>query len=65
MRQPGFLDLDVHCQRLSGNGDPLRKLAALTNFEAFEPRSATTLKRSDGLVGRPLDLRGHLQGMAR
>ena len=46
MDQPGFFDLDERYQRLSENGDPLVKLAALIDFEAFRPKLATSLKRS-------------------
>ena len=51
MGQPGFFDLDDLYQRLSENGDRLVKLAALIDFEAFRPKLATTLKRSDGSKG--------------
>ena len=40
MGQPGFFDLDERYQRLSENGDPLVKLAALIDFEAFRPKVA-------------------------
>lgn len=46
MVQPGFFDLDERYQRLSENGDPLVKLAALIDFEAFRSKLATALKRS-------------------
>ena len=49
--QPGFFDLDERYQRLSENGDPLVRLAALIDFEAFRPRLTTALKRSDGSKG--------------
>lgn len=51
MGQPGFFDLDERYQRLSENGDPLVKLAALIDFEAFRPKLVTALKRSDGSKG--------------
>ena len=51
MGQPGFFDLDERYQRLSENGDPLVKLAALIDFEAFRPKLAIALKRSDGSKG--------------
>ncbi|KQP60068.1 transposase [Methylobacterium sp. Leaf111] len=51
MGQPGFFDLDERYQRLSENGDPLVKLAALIDYEAFRPKLATALKRSDGSKG--------------
>ena len=51
MGQPGLFDLDERYQRLSENGDPLVKLAALIDFEAFRPKLATALKRSDGSKG--------------
>ena len=51
MGQPGFFDLDERYQRLSENGDPLVKLAALIDFETFRPKLATALKRSDGTKG--------------
>ena len=51
MGQPGFFDLDERYQRLSENEDPLVKLAALIDFEAFRPKLATALKRSDGSKG--------------
>jgi IS5 family transposase len=51
MGQPGFIDLDERYQRLSENGDPLVKLAALIDFEAFRPKLSTALKRSDGSKG--------------
>ncbi len=51
MGQPGFFDLDERYQRLSENGNPLVKLAALIDFEAFRPKLATALKRSDGSKG--------------
>lgn len=38
MGQPGFFDLDERYRRLSENGDPLVKLAALIDFEAFRPK---------------------------
>ena len=50
-RSPGFFDLDERYQRLSENGDPLVKLAALIDFEAFRPKLATALKQSDGSKG--------------
>ena len=54
MGQPGFFDLDERYQRLSENGNPLVKLAALIDFEAFRPKLATALKRSDrSKGGRP------------
>ena len=51
MGQPGFFDLDERYQRLSENGDPLVKLASLLDFEAFRPRLAAALQRSDGSKG--------------
>jgi hypothetical protein len=51
MGQPGFFNLDERYQRLSENGDPLVKLATLIDFEAFRPKLATALKRSDGSKG--------------
>ena len=51
MGQPGFFDLDERYQRLSENGDPLVKLSALVEFEAFRPQLAMALKRSDGSKG--------------
>ncbi|POR39955.1 transposase [Methylobacterium sp. V23] len=51
MRQPGFVDPDERYQLLSENGDPLVKLAALIDFEAFRPKLSTALKRSDGSKG--------------
>ena len=54
MAQPGLFDLDERYQRLSENGDPLVRLAALVDFEAFRPKLAAALKRSDGSRdGRP------------
>ena len=53
MRRPRFFDLDERYQRLSENGDPLVKLAALIDFEAFRPKLVTVLKRSDGSKGSP------------
>ncbi|WP_238180828.1 transposase, partial [Methylobacterium trifolii] len=38
-------------QRLSENGDPLVKLAALIDFDAFRPKLTTALKWSDGSRG--------------
>ena len=55
MGQLGFFDLDERYQRLSENGDPLVKLAALLDFQAFRPKLSTALKRFDGSKGgRPL-----------
>ncbi|WP_264045200.1 hypothetical protein [Methylobacterium flocculans] len=51
MGQPAFFDLDEHYQRLSDNGDPLVKFAALIDIEAFRLKLATALKRSDGSKG--------------
>ncbi|MCJ2133130.1 transposase [Methylobacterium sp. J-026] len=51
MGQLGFFDLDEHYQRLSENGDLLLKLAALIDFEAFQPKLVTALKWSDGSKG--------------
>lgn len=51
MGQPGFFDLDERYQRLSETGDPLVKLAGLIDFEAFRPKLASALKRSDGSKG--------------
>jgi IS5 family transposase len=54
MGQPGFFDLDECYQRLSENGGTLVKLAALIEFEAFRPKLATALERSNGSKsGRP------------
>lgn len=36
MGQPGFFDLDERYRRLSRDGDPLVKLAALIDFEASD-----------------------------
>jgi hypothetical protein len=74
MSQPGFFDLDECYLRLPENGDPLMKLAALIDFEAFRRKLVTALKRSDGSKGgRPPDgqnpclnvptVRGPLQGL--
>ena len=38
MGQSGGFDLDERYRRLSENGDPLVKLAALIDFEAFWPK---------------------------
>lgn len=51
MGEPGFFDLDERYQCLLENGDPLAKLAALIDFEAFRPKLATVPKRSDGTKG--------------
>jgi IS5 family transposase len=51
MGQPGFFNPDERHQRLSENGDPLVKLVALIDFEAFRPKLSTALKRSDGSKG--------------
>ena len=51
MGQPGLFDLDDRYQRLSENGDPLVRLAALIDFEAFRPRLTAALRRSDGSKG--------------
>ena len=34
-RQPGFFDLDYRYDQLSKSGDPLERLSAVVNFEAF------------------------------
>jgi len=44
-------DLDDRYPRLSENGDPRVKLAALIDFEAFRLRLAATLKRPDASKG--------------
>lgn len=49
--QPGFFDLEHHYERLSAAGDPLERLAAAVNFEAFRYRLEKALKRSDRAKG--------------
>ncbi|MEQ9180065.1 MAG: IS5 family transposase [Nitratireductor sp.] len=52
--QPGFFDLEHHYERLSAAGDPLERLSAAVNFEAFRYRLEKALKRSDrSKGGRP------------
>lgn len=51
MGQPGLFDLDERYQRLSKNGNPLMKLTASIDFEAFRPKLLTALKRSNGSKG--------------
>ena len=49
--QPGFFDLEHHYARLSAAGDPLERLLAAVNFEAFRYRLEKALKRSDRAKG--------------
>ena len=49
--QLGFFDLDDRYAQLSQSGDPLERLAATVNFEAFRYRIEKALKRSDGSKG--------------
>ena len=50
-RQPGFFDLDDRYAQLSKSGDPLERLSAVVNFEAFRYRLNKALKRADGSKG--------------
>ena len=53
-RQSGFFDLEERYAELSKAGDPLEKLLAVVNFEAFRYRLDKALNRSDrGKGGRP------------
>jgi len=49
--QLGFFDLDERYAQLSQSGDPLERLSAAVNFEAFRYRLDKALKRSDGAKG--------------
>lgn len=49
--QLGFFDLDDRYAQLSKSGDPLERLSAAVNFEAFRYRIEKALKRSDGSQG--------------
>ena len=51
MGEPGLFDLDERYQRLSENGDPLVKLAALVDFETFRLKLTVALQRSNGSKG--------------
>jgi len=48
--QPGFFDLDERHEMLSVAGDPLKRLAAVGNFELFRDLEAA-LDRSDRVRG--------------
>lgn len=53
-RQPGFFDLEERYAELSKAGDPLERLLAVVNFEAFRYRLDKALNRSDrSKGGRP------------
>jgi len=49
--QLGFFDLDERYAQLSQSGDPLERLSAAVNFEAFRYRLDKALKRGDGAKG--------------
>ena len=50
-RQAGFFDLDERYVALSTAGDPLEKLGAVVNFEAFRYRLEKALSRSESYRG--------------
>ena len=55
MKQAGFFDLPNRYEALSKFGDPLEKLNAVINFEAFRQEIEKSLDFSDGSKGgRPL-----------
>ena len=52
--QPGFFDLDERYAALSAAGDPLLRLAGVTDFELFRAELDAALERSDrARGGRP------------
>ena len=52
--QPGFFDADERLRALSAAGDPLERLQAVVDFEAFRPELETALARADrSRGGRP------------
>ena len=52
--QPGFFDLSDRYAALSAAGDPLKRLAAVVDFEVFRAALIAALRRSDrGKGGRP------------
>jgi IS5 family transposase len=52
--QPGFFDADERLRALSAAGDPLERLRAAVDFEAFRPELETALARADrSRGGRP------------
>jgi hypothetical protein len=52
--QPGFLDAEERLCWLSASGDPLERLWAVVDFEAFRPELEAALPRADrSRGGRP------------
>ena len=51
MNQPGFFELSDRYKSLSKFGDPLEKINAVINFEAFREQIETGLCFSDGSKG--------------
>lgn len=52
--QPGFFDADERLRWLSASGDPLERLRAVVDFEAFRAELETALPRADrSRGGRP------------
>jgi IS5 family transposase len=49
--QPGFFDVDDRRRWLSAAGDPLARLAAVVDFEAFRAELEAALGRSDRAKG--------------
>ena len=52
--QPGFLDADERLKALSVAGDPLRRLAAVVDFEVFRAELEAALSRSEGEGRSPI-----------
>src|SRR5438270_12763673 len=54
--QPGLFDTDERLRALSATGDPLERLRAVVDFEAFRPELEAALARADrSRGGRPPD----------
>ena len=52
--QPGSFDAEERLRWLSASGDPLERLRAAVDFEAFRPDLEAALPRADhGRGGRP------------
>jgi transposase, IS5 family len=52
--QPGFFDAEERLRWLSASGDPLERLRAVVDFEAFRPDLEAALPRAErGRGGRP------------
>ena len=52
MKQSGLFSIRNHLTRLSANGDPLKQLGQIVNFEGFRAKSDNALAYSNGAKSR-------------